>query len=191
MRNDVLRQRIRLLPKAGSWTCRLFDLPGKVQLNSETADQSSFQLLTVQDESDHVIFSLNSDSSFSTEWMEAQLADELLSIGRGPARIYADGKETVNMLRNFCLEAGIALGLDQVPPHIPACEMVQLLSAAPDTPVIHDAFCEVLLQLRDEELLRMPRDLVEALITMEKKGAVPHTLGGRIRRLFGIVPCSD
>ena len=67
------------------------------------------------------------------------------------------------------------------------CGVMELLSTAPDTVTIHDSFCEILLQLRDEELLRMPGDLVETLIRMEGRGTVPHVLAVRMRRLFGVV----
>ena len=46
-----------------------------------------------------------------------------------------------------------------------------------------DPFFLILMQLRDEELARMPQDLAERLQTMSERGLAPKKLAERIRTL--------
>ncbi len=186
MRNEVMRERIRRMSKAGSWTCRLFSLPGNSIGAEGTPDDRTFWMLAALDESDCVVLTVTADEKEPVEELEEALAEGILAERRCPKIMNADSRACMSLLRGFCMETGIEL--TQLPEETESdgCGVMELLSTAPDTVTIHDSFCEILLQLRDEELLRMPGDLVETMIRMEGKGTVPHVLAVRMRRLFGV-----
>lgn len=184
MRNEVQRERIRRLPKTGTWTFRLFSLPGgSAFLEGKPVDRT-FWMLAALDETDCVVLTVTADEKEPVEELEESLAEGLLSVERCPKYISADGPACATLLRGFCAETGIELAVKPADESAGERGVMELLSTAPHMVAIHDSFCEILLQLRDEELLRMPRDLVETLIRMEGSGTVPHVLAVRMRRLF-------
>ena len=184
MHNEVLRERIRRMPKTGTWYCRLFSLPGGSVFTQGRPMEKTFWMLAALDETDCVVLTVTADEKEPIGELEESLAEALLSVDRCPKAISADSKACAALLREFCKEAVIDLTVKPQEASLPERGVVELLSNAPDTITIHDSFCEILLQLRDEELLRMPRDLVETLIRMEGSGTVPHVLAVRMRRLF-------
>ena len=185
MQNEVQRERVRRMPKTGTWTCRLFSLPGGSVYTAGKPVEKSFWMLAALDETDCVVLTVTADEKEPVEELEESLAEGLLSVERCPKTVSADSPACASLLREFCMETGI--GLTVKPSETAGAEpgVMELLSTAPRTVAIHDSFCEILLQLRDEELLRMPRDLVGTLIRMEGSGTVPHVLAVRMRRLFG------
>ena len=184
MQNEVLRERIRRMPKTGTWYCRLFSLPGGSVAVQGRPMEKTFWMLAALDETDSVVLTAAADEKEPVWELEEVLAEALLSVERCPARISADSPACAALLQEFCGETGIDLTVKPQEASDSERGVMELLSNAPDTITIHDSFCEILLQLRDEELLRMPRDLVETLIRMEGSGTVPHVLAVRMRRLF-------
>ena len=184
MRNEVLRERIRRMPKDGTWYCRLFSLPGGSVFMQGRPMGKTFWMLAALDETDSVVLTVAADEKEPVVELEESLAEALLSVERCPKEISADSKACAVLLREFCAEAAIDLTVKPQDTSFSDRGVVELLSTARDTITIHDSFCEILLQLRDEELLRMPQDLVQTLIRMEGSGTVPHVLAVRIRRLF-------
>ena len=187
MRNEVMRERICRMSKTGSWICRLFSLPGTSIDAEGTPDDRTFWMLAALDESDCVVLTVTADEKEPVEELEEALAEGILAEGRCPKTLKADSSACMSLLRGFCMETGIELTEFSKEKASDGCGVMELLSTAPDTVTIHDSFCEILLQFRDEELLRMPGDLVETLIRMEGRGTVPHVLAVRMRRLFGVV----
>ena len=146
--------------------------------------EKTFWMLAALDETDSVVLTVAADEKEPVVELEESLAEVLLSVERCPKEISADSKACAALLREFCAETAIDLTVKPQDTSFSDRGVVELLSTAPDTITIHDSFREILLQLRDEELLRMPKDLVQTLIRMEGSGTVPHVLAVRIRRLF-------
>ena len=110
-------------------------------------------------------------------------AEALAERGEAPESIRTEDELSERILGRFCNRTGIVLRRKT---GRKLFRDAVWLSEHPETGekgAEKDPFFHILMQLRDEELARMPQDLAERLQTMSERGLAPKKLAERIRTL--------
>ena len=177
LENEVLTETVRRLPKQGVWTCgtRRFSLDG-----GEGTDAAV--ILAANGEKGERLMTLSSADDGAYEGLLSAFAQELVLRGEGPQEIRAGDDLSGEILERFCRTVGIALKREKEATFREA-EWQSEHPEAGEKAAETDSFFVILMQLRDEEFARMPRDLAERLIEMSEKGLAPKKLAERIRAL--------
>jgi hypothetical protein len=178
LENEVLTETVRRLPKQGVWHCgtRRFSLAG-----GEEAEGAV--ILAAAGEKKERLLTLSSADDGEYDGLLNAFAQELVLRGEGPQEICAGDELSEEILGRFCRTVGITLKREK---DLAVFRETEWQSEHPEAGLKGaetDPFFRILMQLRDEEFARMPRDLAERLLEMSEKGLAPKKLEERIRAL--------
>ena len=179
LENEVLTETVRRLPKQGAWTCgtRRFSLDGGEETGAAV-------ILAVSGEKGERLMTLSSADDWAYEGLLSAFAQELVLRGEGPQEIRAGDELSGEILGRFCRTVGITLKREkEAAAMFREAEWQSEHPEAGEKAIESDSFFVILMQLRDEEFARMPRDLAERLMKMSEKGLAPKKLAERIRAL--------
>ena len=179
LENEVLIETVRRLPKQGAWFCgtRRFALGG-----SGDAEDAAVILAAVSEKNERLM-TLSAAGDGGYDSILLSFAQELVLRGEGPQEIRAEDRLSEEILGSFCRTVGITLKRDSEAAHFRDAEWQSEHPEAGEKGAETDPFFRILLQLRDEEFARMPRDLAERLLKMNEQGLAPKKLAERIQTL--------
>ena len=178
LENEVLTETVRRLPKQDVWACgtRRFSLDSGEETEAAV-------ILAVRGEKGERLMTLSSADDGTYEGLLSAFAQELVLQGEGPREIRAGDDLSGEILGRFCRTVGIALKREKEAAPFREAEWQSEHPEAGEKAAETDSFFVILMQLRDEEFARMPRDLAERLLKMSEKGLAPKKLADRIRAL--------
>ncbi len=179
LENEVLTETIRRIEKRGVWTCgaRRFSLG-----SGEAAEDAAVIMAVVNARHERLLTLSSADDGIYDRLLQA-FALALSERGEAPELIRTEDDLSERILGRFCSRTGITLRRKT---GRKLFRDAVWLSEHPETGqkgAASDPFFLILMQLRDEELARMPQDLAERLLTMSERGLAPKKLAERIRTL--------
>ena len=178
LENEVLTETVRRLPKLGIWHCgtRRFSLAGGEEAGGAV-------ILAAVGEKKERLLTLSSADNGEYDGLLNAFAQDLVLRGEGPQEICAGDDLSEEILSRFCRTVGITLKREKDLTVFRETEWQSEHPEAGEKGAEADPFFLILMQLRDEEFARMPRDLSERLLEMSEKDLAPKNLGERIRVL--------
>lgn len=179
LENEVLTETVRRLPKQGAWVCGT----RRFSLGSGEAEEGAAVILAVAGEKRERLLTLSSADDGVYDRLLQAFALALAERAEAPEILRTEDELSERILGRFCNRAGIALRRKT---GRKLFRDAVWLSEHPETGekgAEKDPFFHILMQLRDEELARMPQDLAERLQTMSERGLAPKKLAERIRTL--------
>lgn len=182
LENEVLTETIRRMPRQGVWFCatRRFPLG-----TDEKTDGAAVILAAVDRDGDHLL-TLSSADDGSYDGLLQPFAEAIALRGEAPSEIRAEDTLSERILVRFCRAEGILLSRETETGHFGEAEWQSDLYRQGKESAEADSFFLILLQLRDEEFARMPKDLAQRLLKMSGKGLAPKKLAERIQALCRI-----
>ena len=177
LENEVLTETVRRLPKQGVWTC------GARRFSLGSGKEPGAVILAAVNERRERLLTLSTADGGGYEDLLQGFAETLAERGEAPEILRTEDELSEQILAGFCKCTGIALRRKT---GRKLFRDAVWLSEHPETGekgAEKDPFFLILMQLRDEELARMPQDLAERLQTMSERGLAPKKLAERIRAL--------
>ena len=181
LKNEVLTETVRRMPKQGVWFCGT----RRFSLSDDRAEAGAVILAAVSGNGERLL-TLSSADDGSWESLLQPFAEALVQRGEAPEEIRAEDERSERILENFCRAVGIRLSGGSGERRPGDAEWQSDLKGTGKESAETDSFFLILLQLRDEEFARMPRDLARRLLDMNEKGLAPKKLAERIRALCRI-----
>ncbi len=188
--NEVTAARIRRKAKTGVWECGTFWLPDATQEegHEDEAPRYPLALLLVDLGSGLVQPPIVTDGEAPSEMLDKFV--QLLLDGKSlPRTIRCGDDRAFSLLKDLCTKTGIRLERTEEPEALDEVidELLEHLSgpeeAAP-SPVEIAAMEDVLMQMSDDELRRLPQEMVNMLFSLAEYGALPEALSARVKKLF-------
>ncbi len=188
--NDVIAARIKRKIKAGVWECGTLRIPHAVR-DEDHEDAAPYYPLAL------VYVDLNN------EWMQEPIlskeeepqemlnkfAKQLLDEKTAPRKIYCGDGRCFALLKDLCSRTGIQLEkTDKLEAINDVIEDIKgrfsdYEGVEPRLEEVEEMF-EVLMQMSDNELWKLPEELLNVLYSLSELGALPTNLNKRIRKLF-------
>jgi hypothetical protein len=180
LENEVLTETVRRLPKQGVWHC------GTRRFSLAAGEEEGAVILAAAGEKKERLLTLSSADDGKYDGLLNAFAQELVLRGEGPQEIRAGDELSEEILGRFCRTVGITLKREKDLTVFRETEWQSEHPEAGEKGAEADPFFRILMQLRDEEFARMPRDLAERLLEMSEKGLAPKKLEERIQALFQV-----
>ena len=202
LENEVLTARIHKMQKNGIWESGMFFLPKPIK--SEGGSLFFPLLLVNAEQRSGMVISRAEGMAEMPETILRDFAESIVKADTCPEMIIAADNRTMSLLSDFCRRTGIGLARGDGLERFEEAKTAILTHASDETGRDKagdsaeenmddsdehaadelDQFLSTLMQMRDEELRKMPGDLVRTIYDMAEWGMVPSELLIRINNLF-------
>lgn len=188
--NQVLAAHIRRKKKTGVWECGTVHLPRAVQEEETEVPYFPFVLVCVNLETGMILQPVVTNGEDAAETMSG-FARRLIEADAPPKTIRCRDDRCFAIVKDLCEKTGIKLVrgdefelLDDA-----LASMLEHMSGDMDDMDDTDdeetaELFDTLMQMRDDELRQMPRELVTMLYSLADAGELPDLLAMRIKKLF-------
>ena len=186
--NEVLAAHIKRKTKRGIWECRALYLPSPVQ-EEDNKDAPPYYplMLAFMDVKSEMMIQPIIASQENAETMMNSFAEEVFHADASPKTIHCGDERSYSILKDFCAKTGIRLEMRDELKHLDeALDAMQDDLSENGEPILDqlEEYYAFLTQMSDAELLQMPRDLVNMLLSLGEAGELPEALKQRVRKLF-------
>lgn len=186
--NDILIANLKRAPRSGVWECGLVRYPKPVQLDTEEVPVFPIMIFAVESATDYLLpVSPAEHYEEKPENLLNLFMEALLQENIRPIEIKAQNERTYAFVKSMCDRLKIKLSIDE---DLPMLENAQsefwLRFGEDDAPNLEDSLdiLDSLLDMAEEQIDCLPRELLEQLSIVMEEGDLPDALNKKITKIF-------